>query len=304
MIKIDSSYKVILTHSPIYEITGHIFECFDYYLFLKQYCKVGILFFDGLSLDQLKIAFESKYNISFNAIIDNIIFIPLDPKNRNYQTIVFGNQTVVILTDGHIKSLNHRKIILAATRLFGFLCEYDEFEKQLFNKNITYLADYRIYGKLRYFKSIDYVKKLPFKFYKKCNNTSLNRGMMYTTYVCRMITPEIILQYHEMSKCSQTLLVVPYAKPEYNNLPGIIQVVAPVDDFFNKFDTYIYTPVARRFDCSPRLLTECFMLGKKVICDVNYSDAGLDIRYNDCISNLDSLNLTSTDSILDILELC
>lgn len=301
MIYIDQTYDVILTHSPITEITGHIFECFDYYLFLQQYCKVGILFFDGLPISQLKIAFESKYNILFNNIIKDIKIISLDPLNKQYQMIVFGKKTTVILTDGHIKSLNHRKIILAANKLFGFLCEYDAFEKQEFNKNITYLADYRIYGKLKFFKSIDYIKKLPFKFYKKCTNTSLNRGMMYTTYICRMITPDVILQYHQMSRCSSTMLVVPFKKPEYDDLPEITQVVAPVDDFFNKFDTYIYTPVARKFDCSPRLLTECFMLGKKVICDVNYSDIGLNARYNDCINNLESLNLTDNDKILDII---
>ena len=61
MIRIDSRFDVVLTYSPIIEITGHIFECFDYYLFLKQFCKVGILFFKGLRRDALKVAFESKY---------------------------------------------------------------------------------------------------------------------------------------------------------------------------------------------------------------------------------------------------
>lgn len=189
MISIEPSYDVILTHSPIYEITGHIFECFDYYLFLKQYCKVGIMFFDGLSVEKLKIAFESKYDVAFDSVIDDIIFIKLDPSNKSYLTISFGHSTTVILTDGHIKSLNHRKIILATTKLLGFLCEYDEFEKCTFNKNITYLADYRIYGKLKFFNSIDYVKKIPFKFYKKINRCRENAGMMYTTFVCRKVSP-------------------------------------------------------------------------------------------------------------------
>lgn len=50
MIKIDDSYDIVLTYSPIIEITGHIFECFDYYLFLRNKYKVGILFFAGLNL--------------------------------------------------------------------------------------------------------------------------------------------------------------------------------------------------------------------------------------------------------------
>lgn len=66
-------YDVVLTYSPIIEITGHIFECFDYYLFLRQYCKVGILFFCGLSLDKLKIVFESKYTVQFESVKQDII---------------------------------------------------------------------------------------------------------------------------------------------------------------------------------------------------------------------------------------
>lgn len=75
-----------------------------------------------------------------------------------------------------------------------------------------------------------------------------------------------------------------------------------MDDFFNKFDTYIYTPVNRKFDCSPRLVTECFMQGKKVIKELDYYDVGLETRYNDCINNLESLNLTENDYILTLLD--
>lgn len=53
------------------------------------------------------------------------------------------------------------------------------------------------------------------------------------------------------------------------------QVVAPVKNFFGQFDTYIYTPVARHFDCSPRLVTECYMQGKNVLVDLDYVDLGL-----------------------------
>ena len=113
-----SPYDVVLTHSPIYEITGHIFECFDYYLFLRQFYKVGIVFFDGLTEDKLRTAFNSKYNFDYDSIKQDITFIKLDPENRLYTTLKFSNNTVVILTDGHIKSLNHRKIIFATNKLY------------------------------------------------------------------------------------------------------------------------------------------------------------------------------------------
>ena len=48
-----SGYDVVLTFSPIEEITGHVFEVFDYYLFLRDYFKVGMLFLGSISPDKL-----------------------------------------------------------------------------------------------------------------------------------------------------------------------------------------------------------------------------------------------------------
>lgn len=126
-------------------------------------------------------------------------------------------------------------------------------------KHITYLQDYRIYGKNQNFKSYNYVKKLPFDKYNMSNRVFDNTGMMYVTYACRKVTPQTIDEYHRMSGCSQSLLVVPYKLPEYDFIDNVKQVLAPVPDFFNCFDTYIYTPVHRKFDCSPRLVTECYL---------------------------------------------
>lgn len=100
----------------------------------------------------------------------------------------FGKNTVVILADGNIKSLEYYKLVFSTTKLIGFLCEYDGFHEVKWNKNITYLMDYRVYnGKLKFFESIDYVKKLPFKHYIKHKPMHLNRGMMYMTYACRLV---------------------------------------------------------------------------------------------------------------------
>ncbi len=60
-----NGYEVILTFSPTDEITGHIFEVFDYYLFLRDYFKVGMLFIGSIPLDKLKDAFEDKYVVPF-----------------------------------------------------------------------------------------------------------------------------------------------------------------------------------------------------------------------------------------------
>lgn len=303
MIKLDPTYDVILTYSPIIEITGHIFECFDYYLFLKNYCKVGILFFNGLDLDKLKIVFESKYDYDFELVKKDLIQLTNCSTTTQKQIILFGKNTRVILADGNIRALEHYNIYLATSHLYGFMCEYEQFHQVTLNTKITYLQDYRVYGENKYFKSIDYVKKLPFKFYKKSISPNKNIGMMYVTYVCRKVTSDIIEKYHKISSCSKTLLVVPYKLPEYDTIENVEQVVAPVKDFFNQFDTYIYTPINRKFDCSPRLVTECFMHNKKVYKNLDYYDIGLEIRYNDCITDLSKLDLTENDSILSILKL-
>ena len=304
MIRIDSRFDVVLTYSPIIEITGHIFECFDYYLFLKQFCKVGILFFKGLRRDALKVAFESKYFQSFNSIEGDLVFID-DVYHGSQKTILaFGSKTRVLIADGNIRAFEYFNLMLATSKLYGFRCENDNAEEVTMNSHITYLQDYRVHGNGdgTKFKTLDYVKKLPFKFYRKARDCSFDIGMMYITYVCRKVTPDVIQNYHQMSGCKHTFVIVPYALPEYDKLQGIIQVTAPVKNLFDKFGTYIYTPVNRKFDCSPRLVTECFFQQKRVFKQLDYYDVGLETRFNDCVNNLQSLNLDANDKILDILR--
>ena len=303
MIKIDSTYDIILTYSPgIHEITGHIFECFDYYLFLRQYYKVGIMFLDSLKNSFIKDVFEQKYIVDWNTVKDDVFNIDAETlkKDRIYN---FGKNTIVILTDGNQVSLRDHNIIFSARKQLAFSCLNIDAIKTVINKDTIYLQDQRIYkGQETNYLSMHYVKKLPFKFYRKFECNTNNVGLMYITYNCRKVTRDVIMQYHSLSKCKKTLLVVPYKIHEYENIPNVEQIEAPLKDMFSKFNTYIYTPVARKFDCSPRLVTECFMYGKNVYMNLDYVDLGLKTRYNDCINNLESLNLTDNDDILNIIN--
>lgn len=301
MVFIPSSYDVVFTYSPISEITGHVFECFDYYLLMRNKCKAGILFMDGLNMEQLKLAFNSKYNVDFSEVEDDIIQLSHEQlqKERIYK---FGSNTTVFLCDGNIKSLADKRIFLATNKLYGFMCGQYGFENVKTNNHITYLQDYRIYGQNKHFKSYDYVKKIPFQFYKEVHRKPQNVGMMYVTFACRKITPEVVKQYHEMSGCSNSILVVPYERPEYDSIDDVEQVVAPVQDFFQKFDTYIYTPVERHFDCSPRLVTECTFYKKQVLMNINYADIGLQTRMMDCKESFQALQLEDDDLVQQIVE--
>lgn len=302
--QIDRKYEVVLTFSPINEITGHIFECFDYYLFLKDYFKTCILFLGSIPEEKLKCVFDDKYIDRYDDISDDIIVITEQQLKTTHKLFTFGKDTVVILCDGNIHQLQLYNIQLMTHNLLGFLCAEKEeayYTANSMYKHITYLKDYRVYKPCNLFKSYDYVKKLPFSHYKKFDKVFDNTGMMYVTYACRKVTPEVIKQYHERSGCTKTLLVVPYKLAEYDVIDDVQQVEAPVDGLFMKFDTYIYTPVQRKFDCSPRLVTECFLHKKNVLVDLPYVDIGLQTRYNDCKKDIEQLNLKENDQIVDII---
>ena len=49
-------------------------------------------------------------------------------------------------------------------------------------------------------------------------------------------------------------------------------------------------------------MTECFLHKKKVLIDLPYVDVGLQTRYNDCMRDLQSLDLREGDKILQIIE--
>lgn len=77
------------------------------------------------------------------------------------------------------------------------------------------------------------------------------------------------------------------------------QVEAPVEDFFSKFGTYIYLPVARHFDCSPRLVAECFFHEKRFFEQNGYVDPGFDVRIKDCREDFRSIWLADEKDDID-----
>lgn len=135
--------EVVLTYSPIEEITGHLFEVFDYYLFLRDYFKTTMLLLGGLTRDKLKTAFESKYTCRFSDIESDLIQYSEDDIKHGKNIFCFNPSTFVLLCDGNIQALESWKISLLTKKLYGFLCFSDEqltrgFGNSL-SKKITYL---------------------------------------------------------------------------------------------------------------------------------------------------------------------
>lgn len=97
-----SGYDVVLTFSPIEEITGHVFEVFDYYLFLRDRFKVGMLFLGSIPPDKLEIAFNSKYIERFENIKKDLIYYPVEDIKIGKNIFYFDKSTFVLLCDGNI----------------------------------------------------------------------------------------------------------------------------------------------------------------------------------------------------------
>lgn len=307
MIKISDKYDIVLTFSRITEITGHIFECFDYWIILRTRYNVGILFLDTIPMDKLKLSWESKYNISFNEVIQDIIYIDSD-RFKKEKIYMFNKKTIVFLVDGDILALERNKIFFVADKFIGFKCANQPYEKTSLYKNMIYLQDYRLYTDNHFFKTFNYVKKIPFEYYKECNRqTDKNIGLIYMTFNCRKITPNEVARCHEMSGCEETILAVPDKRPEYNNIQNVKQIVMPIFNLFDSFDTYIYTSFknpknGENFDCSPRLLTESVFYKKRIVISVDYTDIGFNVRFSDAKQCIEKLFLTETDMIFDIIE--
>lgn len=292
-------YEAVLTYSPINEMTGHIFECFDYYLRLRIHFKTCILFMTTLSKQDLKVCFESKYSVPFEEIEQDLLFIDY---NNLPNIISFPRNAFVLLTDGNIYSLQGKKMFLSTKNLYGFMCYDYNFKNVKMNNQITYLQDYRIYGKHKYFKSIDYVKKIPFDLYKKVDRSDTSTALFYVTFVCRKVNRDTILEGFLKSGCEKGILLVPQIEEEFLDIHENIQVLEmPLPNLMERFDTYIYTNVERQFDCSSRLVTECAHYGKKVIFDIDYTDIALETRKQDC-KDIQKLNLTDDDSIIQVIK--
>jgi hypothetical protein len=79
----------------------------------------------------------------------------------------------------------------------------------------------------------------------------------------------------------------------------------PVENLMNRFGTYIYTPIKRKKDCSPRFIAECKFYKKNVIFhNIDYleEDLGLKWRIHDIENNFESLFLKENDEIINLIN--
>lgn len=292
ILQISSDYDLILTYSwssNNHSICGHTFEVFDYYYILKNHFRVGILFAEDITIEQVEQSIRAKYSFTddeINDLLANTIF-------SNRPRIVKCKN--ILITDGGV--VNMRNVTLLCDNVFYFACGNKEVADN--NNSRTYiLQDDRVYDKVA-LNGINYKKRILFDKLKTLG-TSKDAALVYATKNCRAIP-----DYSDLSAYHNNITVITNEENRREDFDNFTFVVPPVDNIFEQFTTYIYTPVERKWDCSPRFIAECHYYGKQVIYhNIDYwgIDHGLYWRYYDIQTDFDSLFLREDDEIIHILK--
>jgi hypothetical protein len=270
---VNDNSDILLTFSWgnfTHGVSGHLFECIDYYLFLKKYFKVKILIPENIK--NISLIIKDKYDLNldeYNNLLDNILEIPKP-------TLVKTNN--IFFVDGSYQNFSKSNII--SKNIITFACG-DTTILDHNKENLYVLLDYRVYSK-KPKNSYNYKKKLYFDKYKKEVKKG-SKTLIYATENCRLTDKEIFNQLKLTKK----------------DLPYL--------GLFNEINSYLYTAVPRKFDCSSRLIPECKFYNKKIIFDNEvkkyfFEDKGLFFRYLDTKINFKSLFLKKDDKIIKILK--
>lgn len=278
-------YDIVLTTAFEfkYGVCGHMFEMIDYYYAIKTYTNLNpcILLADGTSIEDFQLAIRQKYE---DLIIENVI------ESFQPKVIITNN---ILFVDGSPR-LNNAEIL--SKNIFLFRCSESDFTKFTKTKsNVFLLQDFEIYDdKPENLTLIDYKKKILFSKYKSYDCTTANTAMFYLTSVCRALSKE------DLNKTIQK-----YSLDDYIILTDKIDLYdgnvykIPLDNIWSLFNTYIYTPIPRKIDCSSRFILECMHYGKNVIYDIDYYDKALEVRKKD---GLNGTSLTKDDAFIKLLN--
>lgn len=289
IVQLNPKYDLWLSYSwsdNNHGICGHTYEVIDYYHILKNHFKVGILLCEDIDWETFELSIKSKYNftdIELQDIKDNTVF-------NNRPNLIKGSN--ILFTDGGV--VNMETITLLFNNIFYFACGNKEI-KDNDKDNVYILQDDRVYEPVKR-NGFNYKKRILFDRLKPIGD-SKDQVLIYATKNCRHIS-----NFTDYTKYGKIIAIV-------NSIPksesGIEFLMPPVDNIFEQFNTYVYTPIPRKWDCSPRFIAECKHYGKKVIYhNIDYweEDHGLRVRKWDIDNDFDSLHLKDNDDIIEILK--
>ena len=255
-------------------LSGHIFECLDYYYLLSKYMKVKVIIPELVSTETFDSFVEGHYSIKFDK--SDFIFI-------NYFDLLKCKK--ILIVDGGFWFIQKYRNRFCG-KIFVFACGADPI-----NADYSILADFKVYNQ-RYPNMIDYTKKI----LPNLKRIPGDRPFAHITKNCKSLNSDQIGRL--LNKYPDLLA--------YSDAKNITENEKYKNNFTNKqirnfsFSKFIYTPVLRHFDCSPRLIIECQILQIPFdLFEIDYYDPGLQRRleypYTDFI-------LSENDSIIDILK--
>lgn len=304
-------------------VNGHIFECLDYYLLFKSNgYNTGIVFiYDDITIDDIRDLIEDKYDFTsgeINDIIDDIHMEDISTFLK--RKVVDGTSTKYnIFVEAHdltrlYYKYSGRHTAYALNNLIGLRCSDvpDEFKvlADTTNLDILIFQDFRIYGEEFFWKTRFHKKRINFLAYKPVEKFENNRALIYLSTEVRGTTSEYLKNLVEYYPKMEKFYITVMNPTKYQVDDDRVEfVVPPVKDLFNKFDTLIYIPISRQFDCSPRLITECVFYNKKICFyetgkSYQENDRGLYWRWKDCQNDFPDLILTEKDELFEYVRNC
>ena len=306
--------KIILTYGKSnnnHGICGHFYEVCDYGLLLSKFFEVEILIREKYKTEDVLLAISKYTNKNQDKLLELMRF--------SNKKVIGKKGDIIIFTDGNVKELIDNKIILLqAKNIILFPCgephHYGNIPS-IYRDKIIILHDTRLKYKLPWIpfslNNHHYVKKINFDTLEPIE-TDTKDYLMYATSNCKLISNEIIFKYLNLvPNDSKLLILINEKSPLLNNKiedDRVCYVEVPMDNLFKYFNTYIYTPIERKWDCSPRMIAECKYFGKSFIIDNeiddNYLnvDLGLKYRLQDVFTNFESLFLNNDDQIIEICK--
>lgn len=287
-------------------ISGHVYEIIEYYLLLSNHYNMKILFGDTFTCwRQFERVISDKYDLTEDQLND------LRESTIYYEMPMYVKGRSIFFVDGGLIRPERMGTKLMFDNIITFKCAVTETIHDRHYNNVILLQDDRLYEKHTpedVHMSINYKKKIYFKYFKDSPIFNSDTALIYGTTNCRYIQPHELSNLVNEYNFSKYILITNDTEA-YNDIDedNVIVMSTPVDKLFKLFSTYIYTPLQGVWDGSSRMPAECVFYGRDVLyhnIDSSYleRDTGLKYRKYDIENDFDSINLQDDDIIIDILK--
>lgn len=296
-------YDLVFTTSFEHEfgISGHLYEMIEYYFVSKKNnINSAILLSDGSSIELLEKSIREKYDFTESEIRDIIDHTIVCHRPK----IIKANN--ICLVDGSPRFFD---AVIIAENMFLFRCDladHSYYHNHKSIKKVHLLQDFKLYSEQFNeldIEVVDYMKKLLWNKYIKPANTITNTALLYMPTNCKALAVEEVESIINRYAFDHYLVIT--SKPELYKLLSSDEVTVemiPVANLYERFDTYIYTRVPRKLDCSPRFIVECAVFNKDIIYDIDYIDKGVDRRREAIADGVDTLLLTENDFFVEYVK--